>query len=143
MSIEENKAIVRRYMEEVVSHNNRDTASQILAPDVVNHIPGMPDLRGLEGDQQLNLMFRGGFPDARITVEDMVAEGDKVVTRLTYRGTHTGAFQGMPATGKSFAMSGMHIARLAGGKVAEAWGVPDMMGLMQQLGAIPTHPQAG
>jgi predicted ester cyclase len=137
MSTEENKAVVRRYLEEVVNRDNRDTAREVLAPAVVWHLPGLPDLRGLAGDEQLNAMFRGPFPDAHVTVDDMVAEGDKVSTRLSYRGTHLGEFQGMPATGKSFVMCGMQVARIAEGKLVEAWALPDMLGLLQQLRAIP------
>ena len=82
-------------------------------------------------------MFLKAFPDLHLTVEDMIAEGDKVVTRFTSRGTQTGAFMGIPPTGKQVTVSSIVIARIADGKIVEEWGLDDQMGMLQQLGVIP------
>jgi steroid delta-isomerase-like uncharacterized protein len=144
MSITTNKALVRRYLDEVVNGNDLAVADELFAADCVNHLPGSPEpLRGPAGEKMLATMFREGFPDAQITVEDMVAEGDRVASRLTFRGTHRGTFQGIPPTSRTFTMAGMHIARLAEGKIVETWPLPDLLGLLQQIGAIPASAPAG
>jgi steroid delta-isomerase-like uncharacterized protein len=111
---------------------------ELFAPDYVNHVAGSPiEFRGPEGEKQFDAAYSQAFPDARLTVEDMIAEGDRVASRLSYRGTHTGEFQGIPATGKQFMTTGIQIIRIADGKIAEAWSQPDTLGLLQQLGVVP------
>jgi steroid delta-isomerase-like uncharacterized protein len=88
-------------------------------------------------------MFLAAFPDLNITVEDLIAEGDRVVARWTLRGTHQGASLGMPPTGKQVTMPGISVVRLAGGKSAEQWVIHDQLGMLQQLGLVPAPAQAG
>lgn len=140
----ENKAIVRRFneaMKEYWRTGNADIFDELLAPDFVHHTPGVPSDR--EGLKQMLPMFRAAFPDLQITTEDLIAEGDKVVDRVTIRGTHLGELMGIPASGKSIAVTETHIARIAGGKIVERWGEWDQLGLMQQIGAIPASDQGG
>jgi steroid delta-isomerase-like uncharacterized protein len=141
--MEENKALMRRVYEEVVNTGDLGRADALIAADMVDHeeVPGMPP--GIEGFRWFVRTFRAAFPDFRITVEDVLAEGDKVATRFTMRGTHRGEFMGIPPTGKEIAVAGFDVVRIAGGKVVEHWGLGDNLGLMQQLGAIPVPAQAG
>jgi len=138
MSAEGNKALVRRVYEEIHNKGNLDAADELVSASFINHNapPGMPP--GPEGIKRVFTMFRSAFPDLNVTVEDMVAEGDKVVARLTLRGTHQREFMGLAPTGKQVTLSVIDIARIAGGKIVERWGVEDMLGLLQQLGAIPS-----
>ncbi len=110
---------------------------ELVAPNYVNHSlpPGVPP--GVEGLTLLFAMFRAGFPDIQFPIEDLIAEGDKVVARYTVRGTHRGDFQGIPPTGKEVAFSSIEIDRMVDGKVQEHWFEMDLLGLMGQLGAIP------
>ena len=139
MSTEENKAISRRAGEEIFNGGNLDLADELYAPDYVLHDPSLPeDLHGPEGLKRYAAMTRGAFPDAQVTVEDQVAEGEKVVDRWTARGTHTEEFMGIPPTGRRIEVSGVTISRFAGGKIAEDWYHSDDLGMMQQLGVIPS-----
>lgn len=132
---EENKALMRRIYEEVFNEGNLDLVDEVVAPDFVNHTaPGAP--RGPEPVKQLVTMLRNAFPDQHISIEDMIAEDDKVVMRNTYSGTHEGTFMGIPPTGKRFTQNQIHIMRFADGKVVEHWGVRDDLTQMQQLGVI-------
>jgi steroid delta-isomerase-like uncharacterized protein len=144
MSTEQNKALVRQMVEEVFNRGNISLADKFLAPDFVEREelpPGIP--RDREGVKQLTTMFRAAFPDFKATIDDIIAEGDKVVIRQTWSGTHKGEFMGIPPTGKSVSFGVIDIIRIAGGKFVEHWGQMDSMGLMQQLGAIPTPGQSG
>lgn len=134
---EENKALVRRVYEQVWNNKNLDALDELNAPDVINHgaPPGLPP--GVEGSKAYLGMFISAFPDTQMTIEDQIAEGDKVLTRWTARGTHTGELMGIPATGKQVTVTGLDLSRIAGGKVVEAWGEFDQMGMMQQLGVVP------
>jgi steroid delta-isomerase-like uncharacterized protein len=135
---EANKAVVRRYMEEFWNKGDMDTADEIIDPEYIHYSAGVPDVIGLEDAKQSIAEFRTAFPDLQWTVDDIFAEGDKVVVRETFRGTHTGGeFMGIPTTGKQMTMTGIAIARIAGGKVVEGRGDYDMLGAMQQLGVIP------
>lgn len=134
---EENKAFMRRFYAEVFNAGKLELIDELLAPDFVDHeeMPGLPPTR--EGVKQAFAMFRNAFPDLQVTAEDMMAEGDKVVARITMTGTHQGEFMGLAPTGKKIAVSGIDIIRFAGGKAVEHWGQTDTLSLMQQLGAIP------
>ena len=136
MSTEANKSIVRRYVEEVQNQGNLTALDELTAPAYVNHSapPGVPPNR--EGIKQLAAMFRQAFPDGRMTIEDMVAEADRVATRKTFRGTHLGDLMGIPPTGKTVAIGLIDFARLADGKVVETWHAGDDLGLLQQIGAL-------
>jgi steroid delta-isomerase-like uncharacterized protein len=144
MSAEENKAIARREMEELFNHTgNLDVADEIYAPDYVGHEPTQPeDIHGVEGARQFAATMRSAFPDLSCTIEDQVAEGDKVVTRWTGRGTHQGEAEELgPPTGKRMEITGISIERISEGKVAESWDNYDAMGMMQQLGMVPEAQQ--
>jgi steroid delta-isomerase-like uncharacterized protein len=136
VSVEENKTIVRRFVDEVQSGGNIDAIDELCAPEFVNHSapPGVPS--NCEGAKQVMAMFRQAFPDSYFTVEDMVAEGDKVATRKTFHGTHQGEFMGIPPTGQQVSVGLIDIVRIADGKVVEHWSMGDNLGMMQQLGII-------
>ncbi len=139
MTAEENKAIARYYLDEVWNKGNLAVIDELIPVDFVQHI-GMVQ-QGREGVKRFFQMIHGAFPDARFTVEDMVGEGDRVVWRFTITATHQGPFQGLPPTGKQITMTGMNIVRMVDGKFAENWGEQDNLGLLQQLGAIPSPGQ--
>ena len=138
MSAEDNKAPIRRFVEEVQSGNNIDLVDEICSPEFVNHSapPGIPADR--EGIKIVTAMFRRAFPDSYFTVEDMVAEGDKVATRKTFHGTHGGEFMGIPPSGRSVSMGPIDIVRISGGRVVEHWSMGDTLGMMQQQVVIPS-----
>ena len=138
MSAEDNKALIRRFVDEVQSAGNIDPVDEICSPGFVNHSapPGIPADR--EGIKIVTAMFRRAFPDSYFTVEDMMAEGDKVATRKTFRGTHEGEFMGIPPSGRSVSMGLMDIVRISDGRVVEHWSMGDTLGMMQQLGVIPS-----
>ena len=143
MSIEENKALLHRFYEGI-SEGNLTVVDELIADDVVDHSPFAPgQVPGRQGTLELFTMIRTAFPDLRITVEDMVAEGDKVVVRGTFGGTHKGEFMGIAPTGKQITVGLIEIQRITGGKMVEHWNVVDSLGMMQQLGAVPTPGQAG
>jgi steroid delta-isomerase-like uncharacterized protein len=137
MSVEENKRIVRRY-QEIYNSNNLDTLNEVVKEDFLTPrmLPGMPS--GLEGAKQIHKATLLGMPDWHTEIEELIAEGDKVVARITITGTHTGVFFGIPATGNRVSISGIYIARIEDGKIVEHWGEEDSVSLMQQLGAMPT-----
>jgi steroid delta-isomerase-like uncharacterized protein len=136
MSTEDNKAVVRGYIAEL-SKGNLAIIDELLSADFVDHdaLPGVP--AGREGIKRLIGLFYSAFSDLQFSLEEMLAEGDKVVVRGAIRGTHTGTFQGMPATGRRISVGAIDIWRVVDGKQAEHWGFPDRLGMMQQLGAMP------
>ena len=137
MATEENRAVIRRFLEEVFNQRKLAAIDQYMAADYVDHVlpPGVPPTR--EGFKQFIGAFLEAFPDFRYTVEDLIAEGDRVVARLTAQGTQQGAFNGVPPTGKRATWSEMHIGRVANQQLAEHWGEIDNLGMLQQLGVIP------
>ena len=139
MTAEENKAVVRREMEEFFNHTgNLDVADEIIASNYVSYEPTSGEVRGIEGAKQFAATYREPFPDLQNTIEDMVAEGDKVVVRFRARGTHQGETEAFgPPTGKWMEMTGITIKRLSEGKIVEAWTNFDALGMMQQLGLLP------
>ena len=140
MLSETNKTISRRFFEEVFGKGKLNVLDEIIATDHVNTGPGaLPELpTGPEGAKQLVTLYRNAFPDLHFTIDEQIAEGDKVVTRWTADGTNKGELLGMPATGKSSTVTGIVVDRIANGKIAESWGIFDQFGMMQQLGVIPT-----
>ena len=131
---EENKALARRSWESV---DNPDSLDEVYTPDVVWHNPE-GDIQGIEQAKQFVSMFKSAFPDMGATVEDVVAEGDKVVTRITMRGTHQGEVEEFgPPTGRQVEAQGITIHRIEGGKIVEEWNSWDNMSIMQQLGLVP------
>jgi steroid delta-isomerase-like uncharacterized protein len=140
-STEENEALTRRVFEEISNQENLDLADELIDPNFVDHDSAMPEeVSGIEGFREFVATYRSGFSDAHVEVEDQVAEGDKVVTRWTATGTHDGDLWGIAPTGKRVEFTGMEIARISGGKVAEIWDNYDVMELMQQIGAISSAP---
>ena len=134
---EENKAIARRFIDEVINKGDLGVIDELVSPSMVDHSapPGLPS--GPEGTKQMLTMSRTAFPDPNGTLQDLLAEGDKVAVRYTIRGTHQGDFMGIAATGKKVTIEGIEIDRIEDGKVVEHWESMDMMALMQQLGAVP------
>jgi steroid delta-isomerase-like uncharacterized protein len=145
MSTEENKAMVRRVMETYSKGQEASMAvlEELYGPDYVYHGPGAFGNADLAATKQMVRAFFTAFPEQHVTVEDLIAEGDKVVSRYTFRATHQGEFMGVPPTGKGMTVSGIMISRFAGGKWVEDWDSPDALSLMQQLGAIPPMPEPG
>ena len=140
MSIEENKALVRRLIEEVWNQGHLAVFDELYAPDFIFHDSGLPHVRTREEDKQWIAGILKAFTDFHLTIEDLIAERDQVVMRLTARGTHTGDLvtpMPLPATGKQLTMLGISIVRFAGGRGVEVWSQGDAMGFMQQLGVIP------
>lgn len=137
MSAEGNKALVRRVFEEGWNAGNLDLFDEADAPDYVLHDPSVPeDVRGVEGVKRFASMYLRAFPDLHFTVEDQVAEDEKVVTRWISSATHQGELMGIPPTGNRTAVSGITISRVSGGKLAEDWNIWDTLGLMRQLGVV-------
>jgi steroid delta-isomerase-like uncharacterized protein len=138
MDIEQNKAIVRRYLDEIVNRRNLTAFDSFFSEDVVFN-----DVRNLKAHHPaFMLAIQSAFPDHHLTIRDQIAEGDKVATRVTFHGTHQGPFNGIPATGKQVQWSGIAMDRIANGKVVEMWHVQNTAGLMQQIGATPSAASA-
>ena len=140
MSVEENKAIFRRIVEEGFNKGNLAIVDELVATNHVNHTD---NVHGPEEYKQFITMYRTAFPDLHMTIEDQIAEGDKVVNRWTSRGTHKGDLMGIPPTGKQTTVTGIYVARIIGGKIVEEWGNFDALGMMQQIGVVPPPGQAG
>jgi predicted ester cyclase len=136
MSAEQNKQIVRRFIEEAFARGNLAVADEILSPDLKEHQEGVRPPNA-EGVKVMIGALHTTFPDFTCTIEDMVAEGDKVWLRLKGTGTQRGFFMGRPPTGKSFTETTFDECILKDGKIVEHWGVPDMLSVMRQLGLIP------
>jgi steroid delta-isomerase-like uncharacterized protein len=134
---EENKELERRIYEEIYNKKNLGAFEQFYATDWVCHpsLPGMPP--GLDGMKQSYALSNSAFPDMQVKLEDMLAEGDRVACRWTATATHKGEFMGMPPTNKQVTITGVHIDRIAGGKIVETWNYSDMMEVMQQPGMKP------
>ena len=138
MSVEENKALVRRFVEEFWNAGNVGAADELIAGDAIITLPGVGQAN-LETFKQFARTMRGAFPDWRSTVEEMVGEENTVAERWTGRGTHQGAFQGTAPTGRQVVVPGVVFYRIAAGKIVEFRGQFDGVALMQQIGAIPAH----
>jgi steroid delta-isomerase-like uncharacterized protein len=138
MTPDEHKAIIRRYVDTVFNQQQLDRADETVASDFVDHAALAGQAGGLTGAKQKWAMFHAAIPDLRVTIEDMVADGEKVAVRRSYQGTHQGQLFGVPATGRPFQIGGFSIFRIVDGKITEHWELLDRLALMQQLGAIPT-----
>ena len=138
MQPEENKTVIRRFLKEVFEGGNLELVDELFAPDYVLHDPAVPDeVRGPEGIKQYVSMYRSAFPDTHFTVEDQVAEGDRVVTRWTGQGTQQGELMGISPTGNQVTVTGIEFDRVSEGKMQETWVNYDALGMMQQLGVLP------
>lgn len=136
MPIEQNKALVRRWIE-LRNTGDIDAIGNFVTTDYVRHDSNGPEVHGPEAEQQLAAMYLAAFPDLRFTIEHLVAEDDLVLARLAVRGTHQGGLMGIPPTGNVVTLTAMELFRLVDSKIAEQWVTMDALGLLQQLGAIP------
>ncbi len=134
MTTVDNKTLVQQFFDEVVNQRNLAVLAQFVSPNAVNHT--VPDGLPQEPSQFLGLHL-GAFPDLKVTVEDLLVDGDKVVARVSYRGTHQGAFMGIPPTGKQITGMGINIFRITNGKLVEHWGLSDRISALRQLGVVP------
>jgi len=140
MSEERNKKVFERVIEEAYSKGNVDVLNEAFAPNFVEHQTGImpPTAEGVKGSI---VFLRGAFPDLKLTIEEIVASGDKTWARITARGTHQGPFMGLPPTGKSIVITVMDVCRFENGQIVEHWGVADQFAMMMQIGALPRPPQ--
>ena len=132
-----NRVVVQRFLEEVINQGRLEQANEIVAEDFVELDPLPGQRQGREGLKEVIGMLRAAFPDMHWVVDEMIAEGEKVVTRFTWTGTQQGTFMGIPATGRSVVVKGVVIDRIVGGMMTDSRILMDTMGMMQQLGAIP------
>jgi steroid delta-isomerase-like uncharacterized protein len=137
MSVEQNKSIVRRWIEEGWNKGNLKVVDQLYAPNFVQHEPPPASVNSSEALKQYVGSYLTAFPDLHFTIDDLVAEGDKVVWRFSAKGTHKASFMGIPPTGKVSSITGMVLFRLENSRIVEAWVNIDALGLLQQLGVIP------
>jgi steroid delta-isomerase-like uncharacterized protein len=136
MSIEENKAVVRRWGEGLNRHD-LNIVDEVISDDYTAHVAGGLEFKGPQGAKQMLAPFISAFPDLHYTVNDMVAEGDKVAVRVTLNATHKGDYMGIPATGKSITTTAAFFYRVAGSKIVEALQYSDQLAMFQQLGVSP------
>jgi steroid delta-isomerase-like uncharacterized protein len=142
MSTEDNKALIRRYFEDAWTKHNPALVDEIYAADFVDRSPDIPGIAHTrDGLKQFMNVYLRAFPDANISIEDQLVDGDRVVTRWMGRGTQTGEFLDMPPSGKTVAVTGVQIDRFSGGKIVEEWTLFDQLGMLQQLGAVPAPRQ--
>ena len=137
MSADTNKLVMGRFTD-FINTASEQLADELISPDAKFHVPGRSEpVRGPAGYLAILGMMREGFPDIQWTLEEMIAEGDKVAARFTMRGTHRGTFFGVPPTGKPIVVQAMNFYRLSGGQFVEERGQPDLLALLQQIGAVP------
>lgn len=136
-SAEANKALLQRFADEVLTQHNLAAVDELVHPDFVELDPVPGQGPGRQGLKEWFALYFAAFPDVRWTVEEQVAEGDKVMSRSTWRGTHQGPFLGLPPTGKRITVAAWTIDRIADGQLVESRILMDMLGMLQQLGAIP------
>jgi steroid delta-isomerase-like uncharacterized protein len=136
---EASKPVMIRFTE-FINTASEALAAELISPDAIFHVPGRHEpMRGPAGYLAIIQMMREGFPDIQWTLEEMIAEGDKVAARFTMRGTHLGTFFGTPSTGKKIVVQALNIYRLSRGQIIEETGQPDLLGLLQQIGAVPAN----
>jgi steroid delta-isomerase-like uncharacterized protein len=135
---EHNKAIVRRLFTELWNNGNLLVADELFAPNYAHYDPSTPDFgRGPDSEKKRAALYRTAFPDLHLTIEDVIAEGETVMTRWSCRGTHKGDLNGIAPTGKHITITGLTVARVSNGKIVEGYVNWDALGLMQQLGVVP------
>lgn len=133
----ENKALVFNSLDELYNKGDLHLADKFYAAEYIWHNVSGPDVHGADGMRQHVTLVRNAFPDINIIAEDMIAEGDKVVTRWTIKGTHKGELMGIPPTDSNVTFTGILISRIADGKIVEDWENSDVLGMLQQMGVIP------
>ena len=137
MTIENNKLTMQRFTE-FINTASEKLAAELISPDAIFHVPGRDEpMRGPSGYLMVIGMMRGGFPDIQWTLEELIAEDEKVAARFTMRGTHEGPFFGVPPTGRKIDVQAMNFYRFSEGRIVEERGQPDLIGLLQQIGAVP------
>jgi steroid delta-isomerase-like uncharacterized protein len=137
VTLDDNKALVRRFIEEVFLQGRPEAVDELLADDFVPHTWGATGV----GKDELKAAIKrvsAGLSDARMTIEDVIAEGDRVAVRLTAHAVQVGPFMGLPPSGRSYTIGEIHIFRIRDGRVVEHWHEADFLGMMRQLGALPT-----
>jgi len=136
--IETNKAVMNRFVE-FINTASEKLAEELISPDAIFYVPGQPEpMRGPVGYLTIIKMMRSGFPDIQWSLKDIVAEGDKVAAHFIMHGTHQGSFFGVPPTQKAIVVQAMNFYHLSDGQIVEEHGQPDFLGLLQQIGAMPT-----
>ena len=137
MTAESNKLLMNSFTD-FINTASGDLATDLISPNAIFHVPGRPEpLQGPSGYLTIIGMMRTGFPDIQWTLEELIAEGDKVAARFTMRGTHKGSFFGVPPSGKKIEVKAMNFYRITDGQIIEEHGQPDLLGLLQQIGAAP------
>jgi steroid delta-isomerase-like uncharacterized protein len=136
MAAQDNKAVSRRFFEDFWNAGNSDALTQLTTEDIVFRDRDMGEHRGHDATRAFVTMYRNAFPDLRFTIEEQIAEGDRVMTRWTARGTHRGELMGIPPTEKTATVSGITLDRISDGRIAESIGSWDALGMMQQLGVL-------
>ena len=138
-SLEENKALVKRFSNEFKNKANHGIVDELMTPNFQHHFkdPRLP--KGREGMKAIGRGVVGAFPDVHANIQDLIAEGDRVVERTNAHGTHKGDFNGVPPTGRPVSWSELHVYRIENGKIAELWSEIDFLGMMTQVGAIPAQ----
>ena len=137
MAAENNKQLMNRFVE-FINTANEQLGNELISQNAIFHVPGNPEpMRGPGGYLAIIGMMRSGFPDVQWTLEEMVAENDKVAARFIMKGKHQGTFFGVPPTGKPIKVQAMNLYRFANGQITEEYGQPDLLGLLQQIGAVP------
>lgn len=139
--LDKNKALIRRLFEEWINQKNLSSVDEIVSPDYVDHALPPDAPRGPESTKKFLAPLLAAFPDVHVTIQDMIAEGDKVVVRNTWHATHKGMWNGVAATGRQVTFSGIVIWRIANGKLTDRWANIDELGMMRQLGAITVSPK--
>ncbi len=138
MTIEQNKLVMKNFVD-FINTANPDLADELIDPGATFYVPGRPEpVKGPAGYLGIIAMMRGGFPDIQWTLEELISEGNNIAARFTMRGTHEGSFFGVPATGAKISVQALNIYRLRDGKIVEEYGQPDLLGLMGQIGALPS-----
>lgn len=143
MATGDNMRVVQRFYDELWNKGNLDIADELFSPDFKGHAPGDTGANGPEGVKQFVATWRAAFPDLTITIDDQYEEGEAVGTRFTCRGTQTGSLYGIPPSGNAITMYGMAITHIVDGKVTSDWGEFDVLGLLMQMGIIPSGPPQG
>ena len=137
MALESNKLLMNRFTD-FINTASEDLATKLISPNAIFYVPGRSEpLKGPNGYLTIIAMMRAGFPDIQWTLEELIAEGDKVAARFTMRGTHRGTFFGVPSSGKTIEVKAMNFYRIADGQIVEEHGQPDLLGLLKQIGAAP------
>jgi steroid delta-isomerase-like uncharacterized protein len=142
MTIESNKLLMRKFAE-FINSASKQLAEELISPEAIFFVPGRPEpMRGPAGYLAIIGMMRAGFPDIQWSLDEVIAEGDKVAARFTMRGLHQGEFFDVPPSGKRIEVKAMNFYRIADGKFVEEHGQPDLLGLLQQIGAVPAQKSA-